>query len=540
MSFKYKYESGLKKGERQYDRYYDLKTEKKVTAKYIKSYQYQGNPYIEALPKGRSIEEVLCFYNRVIDVPNEEELSSMDEYERCDTVEALDDFRIALPFHAMVELEFHRALVRSYKKREIMEDPDVNLKYTMENKDMVSHNCIVSRNFSDPALGFTLLGTSGCGKSTGINMLLENYPQVIIHEPDTWQRTVQIVYLHIHCPQNSNFNLLYRTIGRAFDRALGNLNPIYETLLTAGRDLGTKYATLRNLVERFAVGMIILDEIELLDTKSTKETSFEMFMQLSNETGVAVSVIGTMDAYTDIFSKRRTARRTGVLIEAAKYCTKKKQFEKIVNNLTMFQWRPDPVYYDDALVNALFEATDGVISDLIEIYKQIQKDYLRTKRENVTPDYIVSIADKYYKGLREISLMEKNPIRRNDTLTEEEIRRLNSFNENVEQQELEQRYDELMSNPTFKTYELLQENVIRSIQEQTKDYSRTKIETAFVAAMEGENVVEVRLVDIVTKTLLKLQATKQRVKALPKADIEKSRAELLENNRKEKVSKHTI
>ena len=146
----------------------------------------------------------------------------MDEYERCDTVEALDDFRIALPFHAMVELEFHRALVRSYKKREIMEDPDVNLKYTMENKDMVSHNCIVSRNFSDPALGFTLLGTSGCGKSTGINMLLENYPQVIIHEPDTWQRTVQIVYLHIHCPQNSNFNLLYRTIGRAFDRALGN------------------------------------------------------------------------------------------------------------------------------------------------------------------------------------------------------------------------------------------------------------------------------------------------------------------------------
>ncbi|MCR5324283.1 MAG: ATP-binding protein [Lachnospiraceae bacterium] len=540
MSFKYKYESKLKKGERQYDQYYDLKTEKKVIAKYIKSYQYQGNPYIEALPKGRSVEEVLSFYNRVIDVPDEKTLSSMDEYERCDTVEALDDFRVALPFHAMVELEFHRALVRSYKKREILEDPNVKLEYTMENKDMVSHNCIVSRNFSDPALGFTLLGTSGCGKSTGINMLLENYPQVIIHEPDTWQKTIQIVYLHIHCPQNSNFNLLYRTIGRAFDRALGNLNPIYETLLTTGRDLGTKYATLRNLVERFAVGMIILDEIELLDTKSTKETSFEMFMQLSNETGVAISVVGTMDAYTDIFSKRRTARRTGVLIEAAKYCTKKKQFERIVSNLTMFQWRSDPVYYNDALVDALFEATDGVISDLIEIYKQIQKDYLRTKRKEITPDYISSIADKYYKGLREISLMEKNPIRRDNTLTEEEIHRLNSFDENVEQQELEQRYDELMSNPTFKTYELLQENVIRSIQEQTKDYSRAKIETAFVQSMEGENAADVRLVDIVTKTLLKLQSSKQTVKALSKADIEKSRTELLENNQKEKGSKHTI
>lgn len=540
MSFKYKYETGLTNGERQYDRYYDLKTDKRVIAKYIKSYQYNGNPYIEALPKGRSIDEVLDIYNREIDVPSVSELASMDEYERCDTVDILDDFRVALPFHAIVELEFHRALIRSYKKREVMEDANVNLEYTMENKNMVSHNCIVSRNFSDPALGFTLLGTSGCGKSTGINMLLENYPQVIIHEPDTWQRTIQIVYLHIHCPQNSNFNLLYRTIGRAFDRALGNLNPIYETLLTKGRDLGTKYATLRNLVERFAVGMIILDEIELLDTKSTKETSFEMFMQLSNETGVAISVIGTMDAYTDIFSKRRTARRTGVLIQASKYCSKKKQFERIVSNLTMFQWRPDPVYYDDTLVEALFDATDGVISDLIEIYKQIQKDYLRTKKGEITPEYISSIADKYYKGLREISLMEKNPIRRNNTLTEEEIIRLNKFNENVEQKELEQRYDELMSNPTFKTYGLLQENVIRSIQEQTQEFSRAKIETAFVSAMEGENAADVRLVDVVTKTLLKLKVNKQSKKSSTKVDIDKSRTELFENNKKEKAGKHTI
>ena len=37
MSFKYKYESGLKKGERQYDRYYDLKTENILKAISIKA-----------------------------------------------------------------------------------------------------------------------------------------------------------------------------------------------------------------------------------------------------------------------------------------------------------------------------------------------------------------------------------------------------------------------------------------------------------------------------------------------------------------------
>ena len=36
MAFKYKYETGLKKGERQYDQHYNLKTEKKVIARYIR------------------------------------------------------------------------------------------------------------------------------------------------------------------------------------------------------------------------------------------------------------------------------------------------------------------------------------------------------------------------------------------------------------------------------------------------------------------------------------------------------------------------
>ena len=543
MRFSYEYEAGLKNGARQYNNSYKIVSQKRVYAKYIESYQYKGNPYIESLPKGRSIEEVIKDYNRIIVIPTYEELQSMDEYEQCDSVDILDEFRTALPFHAVVEIEFRRALLRSYKKREVLEDKNVDIKYTMENQGMVSHNCLISSNYSDPALGFTLLGISGCGKSTGMNMLLDNYPQVIIHQPETWQRTMQIVYLHIHCPQNSNFNLLYRTIGRAFDRALGNLKPVYEVLLTKGRDLGAKYSTLRSLIEQFAVGMIILDEIELLDTKSTKETSFEMFMQLSNETGVAISVIGTMDAYTDIFSKRRTARRTGVLIEAGKYCSNKNQFTKIVKNLTMFQWRKDIVSYDEKLVDALFEVTDGVISDLIEIYKHIQKDSIRNGQKDITSDYIGKIANKYYKGLRDVSLMEKNPLRRDEILTSEEIRRLNSFTEYTEHKELEKRYDELMANPTFKTYEILKENVVRSIQKQSNTYSRLTIESAYISMMKKEELSKIKLVDAISKTqivLNKNKSVKQTDIKQRKLNIEQARNDILSNNEKELSSPHTV
>lgn len=542
MYFNYTYVDDLEKGERQYDREYDLSTQKIVEARYVRSRHFKGNPYIEAIPKGRTVTEVIQSYNQAIMVPTQEELAGMDEYDKLDSVDLLEDFRIALPFHAMVELEFHRALRRSYKKRVLIADKDVDINITTKGKTTTVHSCLIASHISDPALGFTLLGISGCGKSTGINMMLDHYPQVIIHYPDSWHRSVQIVYLVIHCTTNNNFTVLYETIGRAIDRALGNLQPVYEDELRHSRGLGAKYAKVRELVEKFAIGVIIFDEIELMDTKSTKESSLETLLQLSNETGVAISVIGTMDAYKNLFFKRRTARRTGVLIEASKYCTNKKRFANIVGNLTMFQWGKESADYDKECIDALYRVTDGVISDLVEIYKQIQKDLIKQdKQVEITPEYIEKIADKYYKGLRMVSEKEQNLINRDTRLlVSEEIRRINSFSELVEQEELEERYDELMNDTKFKTYEVLQENVVMSIQNQYDEYNRSTIERAFNMMMAKEESLEIKLVDAVLKTKIILDKRKDdRHKGMnnvkkQKIDIEQAKKDLIDNNKRER------
>lgn len=88
-------------------------------------------------------------------------------------------------------------------------------------------------------------------------------------------------------------------------------------------------------------------------------------MTLTNETGVAISVIGTMDAYKQLFFKARTARRMGVSIIASKYCYDETKFCRIINLLTIFQWG-ESVDYTDELIHALYVASHGVISDLIE------------------------------------------------------------------------------------------------------------------------------------------------------------------------------
>jgi len=118
MKTEYEYVSDLRPGESQYDGLYDLGMDSIVDARYVKSKIEPGNPFVEALPEAWTMETVTKNYNRAIDVPTPEELMEMDEYEREDSVDILlDDFRLQLPFHAIVEKEFHRALIRSYHRR---------------------------------------------------------------------------------------------------------------------------------------------------------------------------------------------------------------------------------------------------------------------------------------------------------------------------------------------------------------------------------------------------------------------------------------
>ena len=90
----------------------------------------------------------------------------------------------------------------------------------------------------------------------------------------------QIVYLVVNCVANSNFSALYASIGNAIDRALGITTSVYQKLIESRRSLGEKAEKVRELVEIFAIGIIILDEIQLIDFQSTKENSFESLMTL--------------------------------------------------------------------------------------------------------------------------------------------------------------------------------------------------------------------------------------------------------------------
>lgn len=474
-------------GVTQYDNEYSLSEDKIVHAKYIAKVQYKGNPLIEALPAPFGVDAIidLCTYD--VNAPSREELAEMSEYEKIDSVEILDDFRIPLPFQLMVEREFYRALCSSYKRRRIVKDKYVNIPVTIHNQEQSIHQKTAIKEISNTSIGFTLLGTSGCGKSTAINTMLSHYPQVIIHNEGTFDAFPQIVYLHVNATAHSNFQVLYANIGKAIDDALHNLVPIYEAEVLKQKGLGNKYMKIREFVEKFSIGCIIIDEIELMDTVSTRENSLEALMTLVNETGVAIAVAGTEDAYTRLFAKRRTARRTGVLIKANKYCNEIDKISNILSNLFSLQWTQQKIELTKEIIQAFYTCTGGVISDIVNVYKQVIISLLHNE-ELVTPEFINNIADTYYKGLQEAARntsIEKVVDRKLQNKVSEMIL---SNEEAAMAAENERRYNEKMKDKNLQDYILLRFRVTSALSE-TTTYRKSEIKNAFKRAVSNSDML---------------------------------------------------
>ena len=252
----------------------------------------------------------------------------------------------------------------------------------------------------DPSNGFTLLGASGCGKSTSIMLMLEQFPQLILHENKVFGRFLQIVYLKVNCLPNSNISALLDNIGTEIDKALRNTQPFYENEVKKCKRIGDKINKVCRLIEVFNIGALILDEIQLLDFDANKEASFESILAISNNTKIAIIAVGAKDAYAKMFPNLRTSRRTGMHIDASSHCSDKVFFDNLLTQIWKYQWfdqrLPAP---SEEMRQELYRLSKGIIDQLIKIYIQMHLEYFQYKdRPVVDREYIYNIVCKYYPG----------------------------------------------------------------------------------------------------------------------------------------------
>lgn len=501
----------------------DFGENKIIDARYIPAAldEDKGNPYIEALPIPRRDASIRLAYTRSLPSYRYEEVKSMNTFEKMLAVGALRKLRFPLPFNEELEFEFYNALVTSYRARKQIMSINSNVEYFSENCKQNSHSILAGDSADATNAGFSLIGYSGCGKSSAIKTLVSHYPQVIMHHRDEIDRFPQIVYLVVNCVANSNFAALYEGIGDAIDKALGNIVPVYAQEIAKTKSLGQKAEKVKLYIERFGVGIIVFDEIQLIDFSHTKENSFESLMTLSNRTKVAIAVVGTEDAKDKMFKELRTSRRVGRMIKGSTYCESKNYFAFLCESLFRYQWFDEPVQLTKDIVDALYDVTKGIVDQLIGIYTCMHYEYFRRKKKvSITPEFIRGVANKYYPNMQKV-LEHMNVDEQEGALAKIKMNAELTLAEMLDKEKQEQAEKKILDNANIHSKTQIQlSNVVSNISG-LYDFTDEQIQNAFNKVMsrksnEGKSEREIsRLtLDILTKAASKARTPSKKSKEM--------------------------
>lgn len=520
MNIKYNYYDCCE-NENQYADY-NLNETKPVEARYVKALVDcdKGNPFIESLPYPRNDDGVKNAYTQNLLTYNYDKVKNMSKLEKMLQVSTLRQIRFPLTFHKNLEFSFYNALITSYRARVAVQTNRKPIEYIANDAEEKT-NCVLYGNSSDSTnAGFSLIGYSGCGKSSAVQTLLSHYPQTIIHKMDKLKKCIQIVYLVVNCVPNSNFAALYEGIGDAIDKALGNTEAVYAREIAKLSTLGKKMEKVKSLIEKFGIGIIIFDEIQLIDFDKTKESSFESLMTLSNRTKVAIAVVGTEDARDKMFKELRTARRIGTVINGNMYCENKKFFRFLVGQLFQYQWFDEPITLTEDIVDALYSVTKGIVDQLIGIYSCMHYDYLERKnRPVIDAKYVYDIAQRYYPGIQHVlaDLESVESARKLMSIRQDAEVRVAAIIDNAQQ---EKEAEDIINNQhKSKQRMLLLKNVVSNITALYDEYSLPEIEKSFNLVMKqikDEKKTEREISRLVVDKLNKLKATENATKTKDK------------------------
>ena len=523
MDGSYDYITQYKSGENQYG---DLPLKgKTVDAKYIPHANYpHGNFLLDALPPMPTQEEVILAATTGIpgfDHNSEIQKTPLAQF---NDIMMLQQLRFPLPMNERLNSAFHHALYRSYSSRTHSMNEHVSLPYMANNKEEIAHGITRGDDSNGTGSGFSLLGYSGAGKTSALNVMLLHMPQVIKHHFVDGSSVSQIVYLVVNCPVASNFHVLFQRIGHSIDRALGNILPVYETILTPKRyeKIGQMIPKLARIIEQFSIGIIILDEIQNLNFNSHLENSMTNLLMISNDTGVRFGLVGTQYARDQLFNDEeaiKALRRIGDEIQADSYRTDIKYFSSIVSRLFKYQWFKDTITPDNDIIMALYRHTNGVIDQLINIYMFMQIDYLVKKRKpSIDASFVEKVARKHFSTIQNIQLARNREDEQARLKNLEEINlELESIRKNIEDSSNNQAKTPLCEDSNYcETIDNLKNELIPIIKQFWKSIYREDTIISTVDSIIAKQLKNKGLLDkdticaLVTEKLLKDNKTDKR------------------------------
>ncbi len=372
--------------------------------------QYDDNPFIEALPPILSVKQAGTNLKGIILYkPSDRNADAKARMHM--VVSLLDDYFQPLSQHVLLEERISMMIRRGYVGRNL-NDGSLNRKL-QEGYELIKSDGTQPVNFATEkttARSMSLIGISGSGKSSSLNRILETYPQVIFHEARNF---IQITYLKIECPSNGDLESLCLNFFSGVDNILGS---DYERRYAKQRlSLPKMLALMRQTANNRAIGVLVIDEIQRLSQVRSggKEHMLEFFVELVNQVGIPVVLVGTPKARPVLELEMQSGRRSSgigsIYWETISQKLDKKgqglvdnpNWIRFTNDLWKYQWLK---HADDPLTNEIrdcwFDLSQGVLDIVVKLFVLSQLRAIANKKERITEGIMKSVYEQELKPVQ--------------------------------------------------------------------------------------------------------------------------------------------
>lgn len=214
---------------------------------------------------------------------------------------------------------------------------------------------------------FTIIGTSGVGKSTAVSKTIELISQNgLIELDDPYMKVIPCMV--VQCPFDCSAKGLLFEILRKADALLGT--DYYSTALRRKATIDVLIGSVSQIALNH-IGLLVVDEIQNVVNNKFGKNLVSMLTQLINNSGISICMVGTPDVSDFLEQAVQLARRSLGL----KYyrMSLNDDFLKLCHTFFSYQYTKHETELTPAIVSWLYEHSAGIAALVVSLIRDAQE-----------------------------------------------------------------------------------------------------------------------------------------------------------------------
>lgn len=323
--------------------------------------------FIRELPEMKSGEELV----KALSIFPEYEDSVRYESQTVRLMRLSDLYRIYVPSNMSTEIyaKLYLALLRSLQKK----GTQVAIRQKYQNYNRIQNQDY--RGIIGGSDSFTIIGTSGIGKSSAISRAIELITENRVIEIEKPYVKV-IPCIVVQCPFDSSVKGLLLEILRKVDEELGS--SYYKNAVRARATTDMLIGSVSQVALNH-IGMLIVDEIQNVVNSKNGKSLIGSLTQLINNSGISICMVGTPECNPFFEQAMQLARRSvGLQYQSMAYDS---YFESFCKILFEHQYVKNRTEISSAIIEWLYEHSSGILSVVVSLIHDAQEIAILSGKE---------------------------------------------------------------------------------------------------------------------------------------------------------------